>query len=121
MTTGLSNGDLHDMSDTRKTAVINNELLRLNVDIAALQETRIADSGSLREKDYTFLWQGKKAEETRQHGVGFAIKNSLMKTVEQARHATERLLSIRINTTDGPVNMVCVYAPTLQATAEVKN
>ena len=50
--------NLQDVSDSRKTAVINNELLRLNVDIATLQETRLADSGVLKEKDYTFYWQG---------------------------------------------------------------
>ena len=55
MTTGLST-DLKEISDARKTAIINNELKRLNVDIAALQETRLADSGTLREKDYTFFW-----------------------------------------------------------------
>ena len=77
MTPGLSD-DLQEISDARKTAVINNELLRLNVDIATLQETRLADSGTLRESDYTFIWQGKASQETRQHGVGFAIKNSLL-------------------------------------------
>ena len=38
MPTGISD-DLQDMDDTRKTAVINNELARLNIDITALQET----------------------------------------------------------------------------------
>ena len=35
MMTGISE-NLQDVSDSRKTAVINNELLRLNVDIATL-------------------------------------------------------------------------------------
>ena len=30
----------------------NNELMRLNVDIATLQETRLADSWTLKENDY---------------------------------------------------------------------
>ena len=38
MITGLS-ASLHDIKDSKKTAVIDNELRRLNVDIAALQET----------------------------------------------------------------------------------
>ena len=38
--------NLQDISDSRETAVINNELKRLNVDIAALQETWLADSGT---------------------------------------------------------------------------
>ena len=46
MLTGISE-DLQDASDSGKTAVINNELMRLNVDIATIQETRLADSGVL--------------------------------------------------------------------------
>lgn len=64
MTTGLSE-DLQNISDVRKTAVINTELLRLQVDIAALEETCLADMSMLREKYYTFFWQGKSAEEHR--------------------------------------------------------
>ena len=62
MLTGLSE-NLQDISDTRKTAVINNELKRLTVDIAAIQETRLADSGMLKEKDFTYYWQGKTSDE----------------------------------------------------------
>lgn len=60
--TGLS-CDHQAISDLRKSAVINNELLRLQVDIAALQETRLVESSCLKEKDYTFLWQGKENHE----------------------------------------------------------
>ena len=40
MTTGLTR-DLREVDDARKSAVINNELLRLGVDMAALQETAL--------------------------------------------------------------------------------
>ena len=50
MTTGLS-ASLQEIKDSRKTAVIYDELKRLNVDIATLQETRLADSGTLKEMD----------------------------------------------------------------------
>lgn len=70
--------DLQEIDDARKTAVLNTELCRLQLDIVALQETRLSASGTLREKDYTFFWQGKAPEEKREHGVGFAIKNSLL-------------------------------------------
>ena len=53
MLTGISE-NLQYTSDYRKTAVINNELLRLKVDIATLQDTRLADSGALQETDYIF-------------------------------------------------------------------
>ena len=53
---------LQDIKDSRKTAVLNDELKRLNVDIATLQEAQLADSGTLKEKDYTFFWQGKRSK-----------------------------------------------------------
>ena len=120
MMTGLSQ-DLQDISDVRKTAVINDELKRLNVDIATLQETRLADSGTLKEKDYTFFWQGKSSDEPREHGVGFAVKNSLLNMVEPGSGGSERLLTLRLNTTEGSVTLVSVYAPTLSATSDVKD
>ena len=56
MMTGLS-ASLPDIKDFRKTAVINDELRRLNVDVATLQQTRLADSGTVKKKEYTFFWQ----------------------------------------------------------------
>ena len=55
MLAGLSE-NLQDISDSRKTAVINDEVNRVNVDIATPRETRLADSDSLKEKDYTFYY-----------------------------------------------------------------
>ena len=120
MLPGLSQ-NLQDISDARKTAVINNELKRLHVDIAALQETRLADSGTLKEKDYTFFWQGKSSEEHRQHGVGFAVKNSLLNKVEPGSNGSERILTLRLNATEGPVTLISAYAPTLSASPEIKD
>ena len=47
--------DLQDISNARKTAVINDELKRLNVNIATLQRTQLANAGTLKERDYTIL------------------------------------------------------------------
>ena len=120
MTTGLS-ARLQDIKDSKKTAIINDELKRLNVDIATLQETRIADSGTLKEKDYTFFWQGKRSNEPREHGVGFAVRNSLLRMVEPGSGGSERLLTLRLNSTTGPVTLISVYAPTLSATPDTKD
>lgn len=120
MTPGL-NENLQDISDTRKTAIINNELLRLQVDIVTLQETRLAGSGTLKEKDYTFFWQGKPAEDLREYGVGFAVRNSLLKSVEPGNNGSERLLTLRLHTSSGPASLISVYAPTLSSTPEAKD
>lgn len=119
MTPGISD-DLTKISDSRKTAVINNELLRLNIDIAALQETRLPDLQKLVEKDYTFYWQGKKFDEHRQHGVGFAVRNSLIKMIETPSKGTERILKLKLNTTQGSVHLISAYAPTNTASDEAK-
>ena len=46
MTTGLSD-NLQQVNDARKTALINKDLRRLQVDIIALQETRLAESAGI--------------------------------------------------------------------------
>ena len=113
--------DLQTVDDARKTAVIDCELHRLNIDIAALQETRLPDSGSLKEEHYTFFWQGKNAEETREHGVGFAVRNTLLCMINPPTDGTERILSLQLSTAQGPVNLVCTYAPTLHSSPEDKD
>ena len=63
----------------RSTALVARELQRYNIDIAALTETRLPDSGTLTERSagYTFYWQGKPSTEKRESGVGFAIKSDI--------------------------------------------
>ena len=97
MCPGLSN-DLQQINDSRKTAIIDSELDRLNIDIATLQETRLAENGSLKEQRYTFFWQGKGIEEKREHGVGFAVKNSLLTVTEPPVNGPARILTIRLST-----------------------
>ena len=94
MTPGLSD-NLQQVSDAWKTA-INNELCRLQVDITALQETRLPESGIIRERDYSFFWQGKAADETREQGVGFAIKNNLLGSIIPPSEGTERLIKLQL-------------------------
>jgi exonuclease III len=122
MTTGLThhNSD-HSINDARKTAVINNELSRLGIDIAALQETRLSDAGIIHEQDYTFFWQGKPADATREHGVGFAVSKRLKSMVEVQGNGTERLLSLNLHTSSGCVSLISAYSPTLMAPAETKD
>ena len=103
MMTGLS-ASLQDIKDSRKTAVINDELRRLNMDIATLQETRLAESGTL--KDYTFSWQGKRSDEPREHKVGFAVRNSWLRMVEPSGGSSKCLLTLCLNSTTDPVTLI---------------
>ena len=77
MLRGLDSMDIQN-GELRKTMIIDEELARHRVDVAALQETRLPGCGSLRESDYTFYWQGLAEGLPRYHGVGFAIHNTLV-------------------------------------------
>ena len=48
---------------------------------AALSETSFAEIGEIKEvgAGYTFFWSGRKSEERREAGVGFAIKSDLVR------------------------------------------
>ena len=91
MTPGQSD-NLQQVSDPRKTAVINNELCRLQLDIIVLQETRL--TGIIRERDYSIYWQSNAADETRQHCVGYAVNNNLLGSIIPPSEETKRLLKL---------------------------
>ena len=98
----------------RRTALVAMELARYNIDVAALSETRLADEGQISETGagYTFFWKGKTAEEPRLHGVGFAIRNSLVRMHNLLPvHVSERITTLRIPLQHGHVTIISVYAP----------
>ena len=118
MTPGFSD-DLEEVNGARKTAVIDSELSRLQMDVVALQETRLPETGSVRERDFTLFWQGKPSDEVKEQGVGFAVRNRL--SITPPAEGTERILSLRLQTSSGPVSLISAYAPTLASTAEAKD
>ena len=63
----------------RRTTLIVCELVRYNIDIAALSEARLPDEGSRVEiqTGYTFFWSGLPTVAPRIHGVGFAVRTAL--------------------------------------------
>ncbi|BHF65406.1 hypothetical protein SprV_0200841600 [Sparganum proliferum] len=64
----------------RRTAPVARELVRYNVDIAALREARFSEQSQLKEvgTDYTFFWGGRPRAERCAAGVAFAIRNDIV-------------------------------------------
>ena len=64
----------------RRTALVGRELGRYGIKIAALGETQFAEIGEIKEvgTGYIFFWSGRRSEERREAGVGFAIKSDLV-------------------------------------------
>ena len=59
--------------------------------------------------------------EKKNHGVAFAVRNTLLQKVEPPTAGSARLLSMCLNTDTGPVTLITAYAPTLIASAESKD
>ena len=105
----------------RRTALVTKELKRLNIDIAALSETRLSEEDHLIESKsgYTLFWIGKPAGERRDGGVGFAIKSALVDKMEHPSGINDRIMKLRVPLSCGRhLSVLSVYAPTMQATEE---
>ena len=79
----LLDGEGAHSGPRRKTALLAKELDRYSIDIAALSETRISGEGSIIEgtegHEYTIFWRGYDTGQPRNHGVGLAIKNKILR------------------------------------------
>lgn len=108
----------------RKTALIARELARYNIDIAAISETHLSESGELCEArgGYTYYWVGKPATEKAGSGVGFAVKNTIARSlVEPPKGINDRLMTLRLHLAHRKyLHLVSVYAPTLTSNDDDK-
>ena len=100
------------------------ELARLDIDIAALSEVRFAEQGLLTKNGagYTLFWSGKNKDERRLSGVGFVIKTSIARKLQNlpAGHS-DRIMSLRLPIKNNRfATVLSVYAPTLPAETGVK-
>lgn len=65
--------------------------------------------------------KGKPPGETREYGVGFAVKSMLLGALIPPTGGSERILTLCLNNTRVSVHLVSVYVPTLSAPQEVKD
>ena len=109
----------------RRTALVGRELGIYGIEIAALSETRFAEIGEIKEvgAGYTFFWSGRKNEERREAGVGFAIKSDLVgKFTELPNGINDRLMTLRLPLSGNKLaTIVSAYAPTMTNPDEVKD
>ena len=109
----------------RRTALVASELRRYNIDIAALSETRMADENSLTEQGegYTFFLKGLPEADQRIHGVGFAIRTSLLNRLpESPIGISERIMTLRLPLIRKRfATIISCYAPILPSPEETKD
>ena len=104
----------------RRTALVGQVLQRYDIDIAALSETRLADTGEITEfgAGYTFVWSGKTSDERREAGVGFAFRTSLVMKLESLpKGISDRLMVMRLPLKGKKhLTLISAYAPTMSYT-----
>ena len=108
----------------RPTAIIAQELSRYNIDIAALSETRVLGENVIKELGggYTFFLKGKPLGDKCYHGVGFAIRSTLVSHL-QGKHPigiNERLMTLSFPLVGSTLSIISAYAPTLPQSDETK-
>ena len=108
----------------RRSALVAKELARLDIDVDALSEVRFAEQGSLREDGagYTLFWSEKNKDERRLIGVGFMIKTSIARKLQNLPVGhSDRIMSLKLPIQNNKFATVpSVYTPTLQAETGVK-
>ena len=81
-----------------------------------------SDEGILKEDGggYTFFWRGKPEAAERLHGVGFAIRTSLMKSIPSLPVGiNERLMKLRLPLSKSRhLTIISAYDPTLTKSEE---
>ena len=50
--------------------------------------------------------------------MGFAVKNRLLRSITPSAEGTQRILSLRLQISSGPVSLISAYAPILASSAE---
>lgn len=106
----------------RRTVLVCSVLAFFIIDVVALSETRILDEGRIDKVGSTYsIWKMK--PECQIHGVGFAIRTSLMQAHNLLPKAiNKRLISLRIPLPHAIfLILISVYMPTLDSDEHVKD
>ena len=91
------------------------ELAKYNMNIVALCEITLSESGSLNDLEYSFFWSAKPEGEQRETGVGFDFKKHIVpKLTEMPRPVGDRIITMRLPLSkDNIATIISVYAPTM--------
>lgn len=100
----------------RRTTLVYKGLARLNIDVAALSETRVPKEGNIKEAG-----RGTSSSQKERLPKNHVIQSQL---VQQHNFAptvvSEHLMTVRISLSKGRHTLISVYAPTLSSNEEDK-
>lgn len=101
-----------------KLHIMENELERNNISIAGLAELHYRNEGHFTSTKGNFICFSGNPNESR-NGVGFWVAKTFAKIILGYQCLNDRIITLRVNATPTPINLVQVYAPTLSTEDEV--
>lgn len=93
-----------------KMQEIGREIMKFNLDIVAIQETRWKGQGEIKKKDFAVYYSGD-PNKTGQRGTGFFVCKKLMRHVIGFEPINDRLCKIRIKGRFRNITLLSAYAP----------
>ncbi|CAG2216430.1 unnamed protein product [Mytilus edulis] len=108
------------MYATGKTAEVEREMDKYNIEILALNEVRWLNSGKLTLQNGKVLLYSGKNNGLHQAGVRMMLSSRAKKALIEWKPITERLMYARFHTSTIKISIITVYAPTNDATNETK-
>ena len=99
---------------------MENEIIRYNMDVVALQEIRWPNFGTKRMRKGTIYYSGRR-DGRHNEGTGFYVKEELVKDVLEFEPICSRIARLRIRAQWFKVTLVAVHAPTDVSTDDAKD
>lgn len=113
-TVKMATWNVRSMYESGKLKNIEQEMMRLKIDILGISDTRWIDSGELRTTRGRLYYSGNTDGNDSQHlyGVAINVSEKVAKTVTGFIPISERIILLQMMTTHGRLNIIQIYAPT---------
>ena len=105
------------MLQPRKMMEIADEVLKLGIDLVALQEIRWQGHGEINKKNFIVIYSGPE-NRTGQYGTGFIISRKVNESILEWEPVNGRLCRIRIRGKFGNLTIISAYALTEEEKVE---
>ena len=94
---------------------VKQEMMRLDINVLGLNETRWLDSGDFMIDDFKMIYAG---GEKHERGVGLLMDSDISKCVQGYWAVSDRVLLVKVQGNPFNISIVVVYAPTADSTEE---